>query len=287
MAQKIKRRLAPDPTGIAESAEILRNGALLGLPTETVYGLAADAQNETAVAGIFAAKGRPSFNPLIVHVRNLVAAEKFAEFPEDARRLAEALWPGPLTLVLPLREGHGLAPVVTAGLSTVALRVPSHPVALAVLEEFDGPIAAPSANPSGRLSPTRAEHILGGLGTALAGVIDAGPSAHGLESTIIGFASEVALLREGAIAREDIEALLTTPLGEPSGSADQPTSPGQLLRHYAPGVPLRLNATAARSDEIMLGFGEITGDASLSETGDLREAAARLFDCLHALELRG
>lgn len=271
--------LAPDPAGIARAAALLAEGALVALPTETVYGLGADARNGTACARIFAAKGRPRFNPLIVHVADLVEAERLAEFTPEMRALATAFWPGPLTLVVPLRAGHGLSPLVSAGLDTVALRVPAHPVMRAVMAAFEGPIAAPSANPSGRISPTRAAHVLAGLEGQIAAVLDGGDCAIGLESTILGGAP-LGVLREGGLAREKIEATLPGPLI----SATTPgkiTAPGQLSSHYAPSFPVRLEATSARPGEILIGFGAVSGALSLSPSGDLIQAAATLFDALH------
>ncbi|MEQ6248897.1 L-threonylcarbamoyladenylate synthase [Sulfitobacter sp. HNIBRBA3233] len=279
-------RLRNDPAGIAVAAELLRAGSLVAFATETVYGLGADARHGEAVARIYEAKGRPSFNPLIVHLRGLAQARELTEMPETALRLAEAFWPGPLTLVLPLKDGHGLSPLVTAGLPTVALRVPAQKDAQALLAAFGGPVAAPSANPSGRISPTTAAHVLAGLDGRIAAVLDAGPCTVGLESTIIGFEGDRAiLLRAGGLP---VEAL-TDVLGHvpAPATADTITAPGQLGSHYAPRAQVRLGATDARGSEVLLGFGPVAGDLSLSPSGDLVEAAACLFERLHELDALG
>jgi L-threonylcarbamoyladenylate synthase len=271
--------------GIAEAAEILRAGGLVGFPTETVYGLGGDARNGRAVARIFEAKGRPHFNPLIVHVPDLETAQTFAVFSDLALKLAAAFWPGPLTMVLPLRDEAGLSPLVTAGLDTVAIRVPAHPTARALLRAFGGPLAAPSANPSGRISPTRADHVLAGLSGRIEAVLNDGPCAVGVESTIIGLAGAPALLRPGGVPQEALEAALGLPLAtlpNPAGAAEKPTAPGQLASHYAPEAQVRLNATTPQADEVWIGFGPAcaTADLSLSPSGDLVEAAAALFHTL-------
>jgi len=278
-------RLAADEPGIARAAALLRAGRLVAFPTETVYGLGADARDQTAVRGIFAAKNRPAFNPLIVHVGTLEEAAALARFPPGALRLARAFWPGPLTLVLPRAAGSALAPAVTAGLPSVALRVPEHPLARRLLKRFSGPLAAPSANPSGRISPTRAEHVLAGLGGRIAAVLDGGPCAVGIESTIIGFDPVPALLRPGGLPAEAVERCLGRTLAAvPKDHAGTPTAPGQLASHYAPGAALRLNATDRRPGELLLGFGAMECDLNLSPGGDLAEAAARLFDALRRLD---
>jgi L-threonylcarbamoyladenylate synthase len=271
--------LAPDDAGIAEAARLLAAGELVAFPTETVYGLGGDARSDRAVARIYEAKGRPSFNPLIVHLPDLAAVEAIAEVGPTARMLAQAFWPGPLTLVLPLRNGAGISPLVTAGLSTVAVRVPAHPLAQRLLRAFGGPLAAPSANPSGRVSPTRAEHVLEGLTGRIAAVLDGGPCAVGLESTIILADPEPVLLRPGGLPVEAAEAALGEPLAT-GGNAGKPTAPGQLASHYAPEAMVRLDATQARPGEVLVGFGAVKGALSLSAAGDLVEAAARLFDAL-------
>ncbi|OWU85435.1 translation factor Sua5 [Oceanicola sp. 22II-s10i] len=278
-------RLTADPDGIARAAALLGDGALVAFPTETVYGLGADARNDQAVAGIFAAKGRPQFNPLIVHVANRDLAERHVALTGTAARLAEAFWPGPLTLVLPLRPDAGIAPLVTAGLGTVGIRVPAHPAAQALLTKFGGPVAAPSANPSGRISPTAADHVLAGLDGRIGAVLDDGPCGVGLESTIVGFdeTGRARLLRPGGITAEDIAGVLgERPL--PPEAGGKITSPGQLLSHYAPRGRVRLNATAPEDGEVMIGFGPVPGDTSLSESGDLAEAAANLFRMLHLFD---
>ncbi len=271
--------LAPDEAGIARAARLLAEGELVTFPTETVYGLGGDARSDRAVAGIYAAKGRPSFNPLIVHLPDLAAVDRYAEVGPKARALAQAFWPGPLTLVLPLRTDAGLSNLVTAGLPTVAIRVPAHPLAQRLLRAFGGPVAAPSANPSGRVSPTRADHVLDGLCGRIAAVLDGGPCAVGLESTIILADPEPMLLRPGGVPVEALEAALGQPLAT-GGDARKPTAPGQLASHYAPEAGVRLNATSAEPGEILVGFGPVRGALTLSEAGDLIEAAARLFDIL-------
>ena len=256
---------------IAEAARLVLEGQPVAVPTETVYGLAADATNAEAVARIYAAKGRPSFNPLIVHVPSLAAAERIGEFNDAAHALAEAHWLGPLTLVVPLREGAGIASIVTAGLPTIALRVPAHPAMQALLRETGRPLAAPSANASGRISPTRASHVLESLDGRIPLIIDGGPTERGIESTIVAATgSPLRLLRRGPIEVDAVEA-----------DGGRIESPGQLASHYAPAKPLRLDAARAEEGEFLIGFGPVAGDVSLSESGDPIEAAARLFDLLH------
>ena len=273
------RTLAPDEAGIAEAARLLEAGELVAFPTETVYGLGGDARDDRAVARIYEAKGRPSFNPLIVHLPDLAAVERIAELGPKARILAQAFWPGPLTLVLPLRAGAGISPLVTAGLDTVAVRIPAHPLAQRLLQAFGGPLAAPSANPSGRVSPTRAGHVLEGLSGRIAAVLDGGACAVGLESTIVLADPDPVLLRPGGVPVEVLEAALGAPIAT-GGDAGKPTSPGQLASHYAPEAAIRLEALEARSGEVLVGFGPVRSRLSLSETGDLVEAAARLFQML-------
>ena len=257
---------------IAEAARLLLTGHPVAVPTETVYGLAADATNPQAVARIYAAKGRPSFNPLIVHVPDLDAAERIGRFDEQAQVLARAHWPGPLTLVVPLRENSGIAGISTAGLATIALRVPAHPAMQALLRAAGRPLAAPSANASGRISPTRAEHVLASLNGRIPLIIDGGATQRGIESTIVAATGgPLRLLRRGPLEIDAAEA------AEPAAVE----APGQLASHYAPRKPLRLNAEQAEDGEFLIGFGPIQGDVSLSETGDPIEAAARLFDLLH------
>jgi L-threonylcarbamoyladenylate synthase len=274
--------LPPDPKGIAAAAAILRAGGLVAMPTETVYGLAGDARSDLAVARIFEAKGRPRFNPLIVHLADLEAARRIARFDARAERLAAAFWPGPLTLVLPLRPEAGLSPLVTAGLDSVALRMPAHPVAQALIRAFGGPLAAPSANASGRVSPTRAGHVIESLGDRVEAVIDAGACAVGVESTILGlFDATPRLLRPGGIPIE----VLTEALGETivlAADPERPSAPGQLASHYAPVAAVRLVVMAPAAGEVWVGFGpDCPGAAlSLSPAGDLVEAAANLFHLL-------
>lgn len=280
------RRLAADEPGIAEAARLIRAGGLVALPTETVYGLGADAGNDRAVASIFAAKGRPRFNPLIVHLPDLEAAKTLAHFDSRAERLADAFWPGPLTLVLRRKASVRLSLLVSAGLDTVALRVPAQPAARALLRAAECPIAAPSANRSGRVSPTRAEHVMADLDGLVDAVLDDGPCAIGLESTVVDLSTDTAaLLRPGGLAAEAVEALIG-PLALPESDPDAPRSPGMLSRHYAPSIPLRLNAAAPLPGEAFIGFGphDHHQAASLSPSGDLGEAAARLFDLLHRLD---
>jgi len=280
--ESLLAKTAPaDADGIAYAARILRQGGLVAFPTETVYGLGADATNGKAVAGIFAAKGRPRFNPLIVHVRDASEAERHALFSDAARRLAARFWPGALTLVLP-RATETLSELVSAGLPTVALRVPAHPVAQRLLQEAGLPIAAPSANPSGKVSATMAAHVAEALQEKVDFILDGGPAILGLESTVIGFDGDQAvLLRPGAIAREEIEAIIG-PL-QKAGPAIQ--SPGQLESHYAPSAALRLDVSQPELDEALLGFGPSSQAAlNLSPTGDLREAAANLFAMLRKLD---
>ena len=274
---------------IAEAARILRGGGLVVFPTETVYGLGADATNGQAVARIFEAKGRPRFNPLIVHVADAGAARDFACFGERALLLAERFWPGPLTLVLPLRAGARprISELVTAGLDTVAIRVPAHPVARKLLASAGIPVAAPSANVSGRVSPTLAHHAEEDLGSRVEMVLDAGSTEAGLESTIVALAPEPTLLRPGALAREEIETVLGCPLRDFKEAGVR--APGQLSSHYAPRAKLRLNAREAGPGEVLLGFGPAAPEdaANLSRTGDLREAAANLFAALRSIDAQG
>ncbi|MCF1707656.1 threonylcarbamoyl-AMP synthase [Tabrizicola sp. J26] len=277
----VTETLRPDEAGLSRAADLLRAGELVAFPTETVYGLGGDARSDLAVARIYEAKGRPRFNPLIVHLPDVDAARVLGDFDQRAERLALAFWPGPLTLVLPLRPDTGLSPYVTAELPTVALRVPAHPVASALLRAFGGPLAAPSANPSGRVSPTRAAHVIEGLDGRIAGVVDGGACAVGVESTIIGLDGPAVLLRPGGVPAEAIEAVLGHPLQQ-GGSTVKPTAPGQLASHYAPGAAVRLTASRPEPGEVWIGFGPGCEDAdlSLSATGDLVEAAANLFHLL-------
>ena len=278
--------LTADPGGIAWAADLLRQGLLVAFATETVYGLGGDARNGEAVAAIYEAKGRPSFNPLIAHVASVEAARRFVYWSDHAETLANAFWPGPMTLVLPLRDGHGISPLVTAGLETLAVRVPAHQTARDLLAAFDGPVAAPSANPSGLISPTTADHVRAGLGGRISAILDDGPCGVGLESTIVGLAGEPTLLRPGGIALEDIETALNTRL-HLHQAGDNLTAPGQLQSHYAPDAPVRLNALSKQGEEVLLGFGPVECDLNLSESGNLIEAAANLFAALHWLNETG
>jgi len=278
--------LTADGDGIEAAARLLRSGALVAFPTETVYGLGADATNDKAVAAIFAAKDRPRFNPLIIHVPDRAAAGALVRFDARAGKLADAFWPGALTLVLPRLDGCPVSLLASAGLDTLAVRVPGHPVALGLLAAAARPIAAPSANPSGAVSPTSAGHVVQSLGGRVAAVLDGGPCAVGLESTVVDLSSDqAALLRPGGIPAEDLEAVIG-PLVQPDRDAGAPKSPGQLARHYAPRLPLRLEATEARPGEVLLGFGAAPAETrlNLSPEEDLAEAAANLFAMLRQLD---
>jgi L-threonylcarbamoyladenylate synthase len=268
----MQTRVLPfDDDSIAEAMRLILAGEPVAVPTETVYGLAADATNAEAVARIYEAKGRPAFNPLIVHVSYLEAAGRIGEFDYQALALAREHWPGPLTLVVPLRAGSGIASIVTAGLPTVGIRVPAHPAMQSLLRATGRPLAAPSANASGSISPIRAEHVLKSLDGRIRLIVDAGPTSHGLESTIVAATDgTLRLLRPGPIV-VDAAPTYTAKI----------EAPGQLASHYAPSKPLRLNAPDAIDDEFLVGFGPIDGDANLSAAADLVEAAARLFDLLH------
>ncbi len=279
----LNTKTAPaDAKGIAEAARILRDGGLVAFPTETVYGLGADATNGEAVAAIFAAKGRPLFNPLIVHVSGIEEARRHVELSPRAQALAEKFWPGPLTLVLPRKKDSPLSLLVSAGLDTVALRAPSHPAALALLKEAGRPVAGPSANRSGQVTATTAAHVAEGLSGKLDFILDGGSADLGIESTVIGFDGDrPLLLRPGAIARSEIEDMIG-PLGAPGALI---RSPGQLASHYAPRAALRLNASEIESGEVLLGFGDVAGaKLNLSPRGDLKEAAANLFAMLRELD---
>jgi len=274
--------LPADADGVARAVGLLRDGQPVALPTETVYGLAADATNGEAVARVYAAKGRPSFNPLIVHVTGLTMVRDLVEVPPAALDLMARFWPGPLTIVLPLREGAGVAGLVVAGLPTLAVRCPDHPTTQAVIEGLGRPVAAPSANASGRISPTRASHVLESLSGRIPLILDAGPTRAGVESTIVAVEDGgVRLLRPGSVPPE---ALNLAPDAAPAGRI---VAPGQLASHYAPAQPVRLEAVAAAPHEFHIGFGPVPGDRSLSPSGDLAEAAANLFDILYAAQASG
>ncbi len=271
MATPTPTRVIPfSNDAIAEAARLILAGEPVAVPTETVYGLAADATNAEAVARIYGAKGRPSFNPLIVHVPDLAAAAAMGDFDDQARELASLHWPGPLTLVVPIRNGARIASLVTAGLPTIALRVPAHPAMQSLLKAVGRPLAAPSANASGRISPTRASHVLASLDGRIPLIIDGGATERGIESTIIAaLGGKLRLLRRGPV---EVQA-------EESSTGIE--APGMMASHYAPAKSLRLDALEAAADEFLIGFGPVAGDLSLSSRGDVVEAAAHLFDLLH------
>jgi L-threonylcarbamoyladenylate synthase len=283
-----------DQAAVEEAGRLLRAGALVAFPTETVYGIGADATNGRAVAAIFEAKGRPRFNPLIVHVPDVASAERIVAMTPAARALARAFWPGPLTLVMRRRPEANISELVPAGLDTIAVRVPAHAIAQALLAAAGRPLAAPSANRSGRVSPTTAQHVADDLDGRVGMILDGGATAHGLESTVLDATEDsVILLRPGAVPREAIEAVLGRPLATGPASEDaHPTSPGQLASHYAPNAALRLDARDVRPGEALLAFGRdvpaATGPVlNLSPGGDLAEAAAALFAALRTLDRTG
>jgi L-threonylcarbamoyladenylate synthase len=270
------------------AAAIIRKGGLVAIPTETVYGLAADATSNAAVARIFEAKGRPQFNPLIVHVAGADMAARYVEFPPVAERLAAAFWPGPLTLVLPRKAGCAISLLASAGLNTLGVRAPNHDIAQSLINTVGGPLAAPSANLSGTISPTLAAHVQEGLGDKVDMILDGGRCPVGIESTIVKIEEgAIFLLRPGGVARETIEHIVGKPLSNPPYT-DNPQAPGMLASHYAPCAPLRLNATTPGPDEAFLGFGKIGAEGpyalNLSVSGDVTEAAANLFAYLHTLD---
>jgi L-threonylcarbamoyladenylate synthase len=290
------QRLSPDAAGLAEAAEILKGGGLVAFPTETVYGLGADATNAEAVAGIYAAKERPSFNPLISHLDSFETAKAQGVFDEMAERLAKAFWPGPLTLVVPAASTCTISDLARAGLDSVALRVPAHLLAHALLEKTGRPVAAPSANRSGRISPTEADHVLGDLEGRIDAVVDGGPAMVGIESTIVACLDGAPrLLRPGGVPREAIEALIECRLATGPEATENPVAPGMLASHYAPRAQVRLNAAEIRPGEAALLFGSATptglvgarASLNLSKDGDLMEAAARLFSFLRQLDASG
>jgi len=291
-APKIVTRVLP-ASSVDTAAEILRAGGLTAFPTETVYGLGADAANGEAVARLYAAKGRPRFNPLIAHVPDLAAAEAIGRFDDRARRLAEAFWPGPLTLVLPIAEDCPVCDLARAGLETVALRVPAHPVAQHLLQVFGGAVVAPSANHSGHVSPTTAGHVVADLDGRIDLVLDGGSTQVGVESTILACLpdAEIRLLRPGGTSREDITRVLGERISSARPSKDPVTAPGMMASHYAPHAPVRLDATTVQPGEAVLAFGaavpgmeQAVARLDLSPTGDLTEAAANLFAYLRALD---
>ena len=289
---------AASEAAVAEAARCLRDGGLVAFPTETVYGLGADATNAEAIARLYQAKGRPAFNPLIAHVSDIEAACRIACFDAQARRLAAAFWPGPLTLVLPKTPNCPVADLATAGLDTVAVRVPAHPVAREILRSFGGSVVAPSANLSGHVSPTTAAHVQNDLAGRIDIIVDGGAVDVGVESTIIGCFDTPMLLRPGGIPRIEIERLLgctlVQPPDDPAGDSGQPLAPGMLASHYAPRTPVRLDADHLKPGEALLAFGantiaglDVTAAVmNLSERGDLNEAAANLFGHLRALDAK-
>jgi L-threonylcarbamoyladenylate synthase len=290
------QRLTSDEVGLARAAEILRGGGLVAFPTETVYGLGADATDAQAVAGIYAAKERPSFNPLISHMGSFESAQEQGVFDETARRLAEAFWPGPLTLVVPVAPSCTISDLARAGLDSVGLRVPAHPLAHALLQKTGRPVAAPSANRSGRVSPTDADHVLGDLDGRIDAVLDGGSSQVGVESTIVACISGTPrLLRPGGIPREAIEALIGMKLEAGPDGGKSPLAPGMLASHYAPRARVRLNAASVEAHEAVLLFGPEAPKGTdagritlnLSKNGDLVEAAAHLFSYLRQLDASG
>jgi L-threonylcarbamoyladenylate synthase len=287
------RVLSADRDAVAAAVRVLGGGGLVAFPTETVYGLGADATNGEAVARLYAAKGRPRFNPLISHVADVDAARRIGRFDADAEKLAAVFWPGPLTLVLPKTHGCVVSQLATAGLDSIAVRVPDHRVAQDVLRGFAKPVVAPSANQSGQVSPTTAPHVLADLDSRIDLILDGGPTRVGVESTIVACLGAPTLLRPGGVPREAIEQALGRVLAEAAPLADEaPLAPGMLASHYAPATPLRLNAMAVHSGEALLAFGADgpTGAAralNLSVSGDLVEAAANLFSHLRALDAAG
>ncbi|RTL55345.1 MAG: threonylcarbamoyl-AMP synthase [Bradyrhizobiaceae bacterium] len=278
------------------AASCLAGGGLVAFPTETVYGLGADATNADAIARLYLAKGRPSFNPLIAHVGTLAAAKKIARFNEHSLKLAQSFWPGPMTLVLPKAESCPVSDLATAGLETVAVRIPAHPVARDILEAFGKPVVAPSANVSGHVSPTTAQHVSDDLSGRIDLIVDGGPVDVGVESTIVGCFGEPVLLRPGGLPRAEIERVLGAPLAQPTEEADtsdaHPLAPGMLASHYAPHTPVRLKASHLEPGEVLLAFGPALSGAdplrvlNLSPRGDLIEAAANLFGHLRLLDAR-
>lgn len=299
MTVETKTRTIPaGDAATAEAARHLADGGLVAFPTETVYGLGADATNAEAIARLYLAKGRPSFNPLIAHVADLAAARRIARFDADAEKLAARFWPGPLTLVLPRSPACPVAELATAGLETIAVRIPAHPVARDILQAFGRPVVAPSANVSGHVSPTTAQHVEADLAGRIDLIVDGGPTEVGVESTIVGCFEPPLLLRPGGLARGDIEAFLGHRLADlpmHHDAAAQPLAPGMLASHYAPRAPVRLNATTVDADEALLAFGssavagvdKAAAILNLSPGGDLVEAAANLFRHLRELDARG
>ena len=283
MQTKIFNTSRPD---LSKASELIKSGGTLAFPTETVYGLGADATNKLAVAKIFQAKGRPSFNPLIIHCFSIEQIQTFAMWSHEAQTVADKFWPGPLTMVLPLLPNSQISSLALAGLQTVAVRIPEHSVAQSILQLSNTPIAAPSANPSGALSATKAEHVISRLNGKIEGIISGDSSKIGLESTIISFLPEPSILRFGAIDETDISEILGLDLKKKRKDA-KITAPGQLSSHYAPKGSIRLNSKVFKKNEVSLGFGEILCDLNLSPKANLTEAAANLFDYLHRLDEMG
>ncbi|WP_121630193.1 L-threonylcarbamoyladenylate synthase [Tropicibacter alexandrii] len=286
MSAQLTETLPATGPGLARAARILNEGGLVAFPTETVYGLGADATNDNAVARIYAAKGRPTFNPLIVHCADLDAVRELVQWNHLAQLAADAFWPGPLTLVLPMRIDTMISRLVTAGLDTIAVRMPAGETARALLRETGRPIAAPSANSSGRISPTRAGHVLDDLSGRIDAVLDGGPCPVGLESTILGLSGTPTLLRPGGVTRDALQEALGTRVAE-RHATDRISAPGQTRLHYAPRARVRLNATEFHDGEARLGFGDTECDLNLSPSEDLVEAAANLFEYLHRLDATG
>ncbi|WP_439121959.1 L-threonylcarbamoyladenylate synthase [Marivita sp.] len=286
MNQSSPETLSDTDTGHARAAELLRAAGLVAFPTETVYGLGADASDDRAVARIYEAKGRPSFNPLIVHFADLETLKLHVVWTPEAELLAQTYWPGPLTLVLKRQADSPISPLVSAGLDTIAVRLPAHRSARAVLRAFGGGVAAPSANQSGQISPTLAQHVMDSLGDRVDAVLDGGACTVGVESTIVGLIDKPVLLRPGGITEDQLAQTLGHHIAV-RHKAEAISAPGQLMSHYAPDALVRLNATDWEPGELRLGFGEVDCDLNLSKTEDLVEAAAHLFDYLHRLDARG
>lgn len=270
-------------------ADHLRGGGLVAFPTETVYGLGVDARNDKAVAAIYAAKGRPQFNPLIVHVDSFKTAQQFGQFNKMATALANQFWPGPLTLVVPRAKHCPISLLASAGLDSLAIRVPAHPIAQKLLQKFSGPIVAPSANPSGQISPTNADHVVAGLDGKIDYVLDGGDCSVGLESTIVScLADKPVILRHGGLVRTDIERALGFEIMSGEDAPDALSAPGQLTSHYAPNATMRLNAETVNVDEVLLGFGDVDATClNLSTSANLQEAAANLFAMMRQLDDMG
>ena len=283
MQTKIFNTSKPD---LLKASKLIETGGTLAFPTETVYGLGADATNNLAVAKIFQAKGRPSFNPLIIHCFSIEQIQAFAMWSSEAQTVAEKFWPGPLTMVLPLLPHSKIASLALAGLQTVAVRIPAHSIAQSILKLANTPIAAPSANPSGSVSATKAEHVISKLNGKIEGIVSGGSSEIGLESTIVSFLPDPRILRFGAIDEADISEILSLDLKKKALDGEI-SAPGQLSSHYAPKGSIRLNSKVFKNKEVSLGFGKVICDLNLSRTENLIEAAANLFDCLHKLDEMG